>query len=299
MAAGCPLRHYANLDFSAWPDAARQRTRAVHQTHFRQAGDGPPLILLHPSPLSSEFMVPLVDLVADKVTAIAPDTPGYGQSDPLPAAASDLVPYVHWLAGLVRKLGHSSVGLYGSATGAQIAIQFARVHPEMTRYLVLDNAVHFHADERQDILANYFPDLSPQADGSHLQRAWEMSSGLFWYFPWYDQREQSRVSQAAPPLHAVHATALAYLVAGVDYDMAYRAAFRNEDAANMQQISVPTRVIRWAGGMLKKYADRLDDFDWPENIRMVHCGKPVEKRFAAIREQIVELSGQTADQSPG
>lgn len=276
-------RDYVRVQLSGMPKGA------VHHTHYRCAGSGPPVILLHPSPMSSAFMQPLIDLLQDQVTIYALDTPGYGQSDPLPQAAEDLAPYVEWLAAVMQALGLDSAGLHGSATGAQIAIQFARKYPDQTNFVVLENAVHFTDEERDDIMQNYFPSMSPQEEGDHLQLAWSMAKGLFQQFPWYDAREENRISDAQAPLPLVHATALAYLNAGVDYDRAYKAAFNNEDACNMQAVSRPTRVIRWQGSILKRYADRLDKYEWPAHIRMVHAGPTVEDRYAAVSKSVREL----------
>ncbi|WP_157117927.1 alpha/beta fold hydrolase [Oceanicoccus sagamiensis] len=59
------------------------------QIHYRDTSGSPqntrPIILLHPSPLSSAFMEPLLQLLAPSTRAIAWDTPGYGLSDSLPA----------------------------------------------------------------------------------------------------------------------------------------------------------------------------------------------------------------------
>ncbi len=140
-------------------------------------------------------------------------------------------------------------------------------------------------------MQDYFPDLTPKADGSHLQMAWNMSSMLYQYFPWFEQKDECRVSDVAPSPELVHATALAYLAAGQDYDRAYRAAFNNEDASRLQSVSRPTRIIRWQGSILRRYADRLDDFKWPEHIRMVHCGAGVDARYDALSSVIAELSG--------
>jgi pimeloyl-ACP methyl ester carboxylesterase len=274
------MKYYANLDYGG----------VIQQTHFRSSGSGSPLLLLHPSPLSSAFMEPLVGLFEGMARVYAPDTPGYGASDPLPDPGEDLMAYVEWLRRFMMSQDITSSGIYGSATGAQIAIQFARTFPEMTDYVVLDNAVHFTDEERMKIMALYFPDMSPRGDGSHLQQAWEMSSKLYQYFPWFDQSEKSKVSDLEPPVELVHATALSYLVAGTDYDRAYRAAFNNEDARNIQAIKRPVRIIRWQGSILRRYADRLDHFTWPENIQMVHCDSTLESRYAALKNVIQELS---------
>ena len=272
-------KHYATFNFQG----------AQVQTHYRKAGEGPALLMLHPSPLSSAFMVPLMELLQDQVCAIAPDTPGYGSSDPMPEPGEDLAPYVDWLCHFQDALGVQSSGVYGSATGAQIAIQFARTHPKRVDYVVLENAVHFSDEERDWILKDYFPDMTPKADGSHFMLAWEMAASLFKRFPWFDQRDEAVVSDVDVHTGIIHATAMAYLAAGSDYARAYKAAFENEDARNLQQITRPTRVIRWDGSILRNYAARLDDFDWPENIRMVRCEAPAEARFQAIKDSVQEL----------
>lgn len=265
------------------------------QCHYRHHGSGLPLILLHPSPLSSAFLEPMIEAMPGEVAAIAPDTPGYGESDPLAEPSDDLSAYVAWLRRFIETLGHESVGIYGSATGAQIAIEFARAWPDHTRFLVLDNAAHFTAEERETMAARYFPDLSPRADGSHLQTAWEMVHALWQWFPWYEQDEAHRIGEpGAVPPETLQAMLLDHLRAGPDYARAYRAAMQNEEAGRLLGVSAPVRVIRWQGGILRKYADRYDEFDWPDHIRMVHCGATMEQRLAAIRSAVAELAGDSA-----
>ena len=52
--------------------------------HYRRAGSGPPVVLLHDSPRSSVLHLPLLRTLSDAFTVYALDTPGYGLSDPLP-----------------------------------------------------------------------------------------------------------------------------------------------------------------------------------------------------------------------
>jgi len=48
-------------------------------------------------------------------------------------------------------------------------------------------------------------------------------------------------------------------------------------------------VVRWKGSILRRYADRLDTFDWSENIRMVHCGASPEERYVSLTNIIAEM----------
>ena len=283
--------------------------RDGRQTHYRRAGasTGAPLILLHPSPLSSGWMEPVMVALHHEVDTIAPDTPGYGASDPLPGPAAnpggngwqsgptgDLASYTRWLHDFVLALGFRRVGLYGSATGAQIAIEFARAYPEATRFAVLDNVAHFNAGERERMLEHYFPDLSPRADGGHLTAAWAMVLGLWQWFPWYRQDEAHRIAEPGTvPLEVTHGMLVDHLRAGPGYARAYRAAMRNEDASRVQDIAVPVRIIRWEGSLLRRYAERLDDFSWPKHIRMVPCGPGMDERLDAIRRAVIELGAAT------
>ena len=112
----------------------------VLDIHYRVAGSGPPLFLLHPSPLSSAFMEPLMRRLAGRVTAIAPDTPGFGDSDPIAGNVPDLAPYVEAMVGLRSALGPRQSGGLWLRHGAQIAIEWAKADAAAVSGLLLDNA---------------------------------------------------------------------------------------------------------------------------------------------------------------
>lgn len=261
---------------------------SLGQSHYRRAGSGPKLVLLHPSPLSSIFMEPIITCLRAHVDAIAPDTPGYGNSDPLPApvlqADNSLAPYVAWLDEFVDHLGLEPFVLYGSATGAQVAIEFAKAYPHKVRHLILENAAHFESSEVQGFQREYFPSLATREDGGHFMQAWQIASALFQWFPWYAQDEAHRIGDAAKlPTAVIHATAMAYLVAGEDYAQAYRRAFNNERVERLTPVAVATTVLRWSGSVLKKYSDRFDEFELPSNIKMQCVQGGADARLAALQ----------------
>lgn len=273
-------RHYATLE---------NEHGEPWQIHYRQQGSGQDILLLHPSPLSSAFMQPLIELFSKQGRAIAWDTPGYGQSDSLPTSLQGLAPYVDALSEFISELGLNKPVIYGSATGAQIAIEFAKAYPEQTRGLLLENAAWFYEDELTQMLDRYFPDIGPKEDGSHLSLVWKMVNQLYHYFPWYDTSESALVNEVKPPLELRHKTMLDYLIAGKDYDLAYRAAFLNERADQLQQVQIPTRVMRWPSSLVRKYVDRLDSVDFPDNIVMKHIDAGLESRFAGLEQTMSEL----------
>jgi len=271
---------------------------AGQQTHYRIAGRGRTLVMLHASPMSSAQMEPLISALSNEFQVIAPDTAGYGGSDRLDERElyehDDLKPYVDWLNRFLDELRandiiQGQVALYGTATGAQIAIETARTFAQQFSGAILDNAAHFEPDEREQILSQYFPSLAAQQDGGHLQKVWEISENLFRYFPWYEQDQAHQISTSEAPLAAVHATALCYLNAGEEYGQAYRRAFYNEDARRVQSLDIPVEVIRWQGSILKQYSDRFDQFDWPSHINMRFCEASMAARIEAISAAATKL----------
>lgn len=256
--------------------------------HFRTAGTGPALVMLHASPMSSAALLPFIRVAAEYNTVIAPDTPGYGWSDPLAEPAEDLAGYVTALYSFTRRLGLETFGLYGTATGAQIAIEFSKTYGARVDYLILDNAAHFTDEERDSIVSGYFPDLTPDATGSHLTRIWSVARDQCMFFPWHQATPQTRLPAGGVNTGVVHQMAMEFLQAGKDYDRAYRAAFANEKMERVRPLTVPVIIMRWQGSILKPYTDRFDSVEWPDNFTMLHSGPTRGQRIEAFRSVFTE-----------
>jgi pimeloyl-ACP methyl ester carboxylesterase len=110
---------------------------ADRQVHVLELGTGPPLVLLHGTGNGAGFMLPLLKELRG-VSAIAPDLPGVGLSDPI-----DLRPEgyrgtaVWWLESFLDTLALRDVALLGHSGGAVRALWFALAHPERVERLVL------------------------------------------------------------------------------------------------------------------------------------------------------------------
>jgi pimeloyl-ACP methyl ester carboxylesterase len=261
------------------------------QIHYRETGSGPPCVLLHPSPLSSAAMSATINALAPMTRCIAWDTPGYGYSDPLPETWSrqELSPYVEALAAFVSGLELDRPLIYGSATGAQIAIEFSKHYPQMCCGLLLENLALFSAQESKIIMEKYFPDLRARDDGSHLQRIWDIARRSTRYFPWNDNSAAAERRSAYPEADVVADIVRDYLLAGPDYDRAYRAAFANERPEQLAAVAVPTQVILWDDGLLGEYAQRLRDTKLPDTIVLRRAGTGMSARLEALQEAAATL----------
>ena len=220
---------------------------------------------------------------------IALDTPGYGGSDTLPQPATQLADYVPVLHTLLQDIAGPRWHLYGSATGAQLAIALALRHPASVQHLLLDNAAHFDEAEREALLARYFPDLTPQPDGSHLGRAWTMARQMLQYFPWFENNEAHRITSREPTAADIHQGLVELLAAGPGYAQAYRAAFLHERADHVQALQVPTTLLRWQGSVLLRHIDRLLQFKLPPQLRVLDTPAPLDQRYAVMTAHLLSL----------
>ncbi len=273
----------------------RLKTGELFYRYFGYRRSEAPVILLHPSPLSSAFLERLGLFLSDTFEVYAPDTPGYGLSEPLAHSPTSMRDYVSFLYAFLQKKRLRRVRLYGTATGCQLAIAFALAYPERVACLVGENACHFEDDERTALFQTYFPDLAPQADGSHLLRAWKMCYRTCVGFPWTAVPDDA----ALPPgvsLAQVQAMVRDTLMAGEHYSLAYRAAFEHERVDHIQALRVPAVFILWEHSPVRTYVERLSAFPMPSNIRLVRCSGDLLARYRCIREglsspQASELCG--------
>ena len=258
--------------------------------HFKVVGSGPPILLFHASPLSSNFLLPFIKHLSLHHTIIAPDTPGYGDSDPLEKVPDSLSDYVHNFDRFMSSLGLQKFSIYGTATGAQIGIRYALEHPKKIQHLYLDNIAHFSETERDKIIDNYFPDFSPVADGSHLPKIWHVVKNLFTYFPWCFQTEEYKLNSPLPPVSILHSIMIEYIRAGKDYAKAYKLAFMHEHVKHLLAVSTKTTIFNWNGSILGKYMQRIFDYDLPPNIQQYQISKTVKDRYAIMSNHILSSS---------
>lgn len=252
------------------------------QLHYRREGAGPPVLLLHPSPQSSSFSVPMARRLAKHFTAICLDTPGYGLSDKLPGHPSQpaLQDYVAPLRRFLDALGIERIALYGNATGAEIAQLFAYAHPERVAFCMLDTAGHKEDADLDVMLDGYFPDTTPRRDGGHLLTHWDMVRSLALFSPWHHDLAAKRLHIDVPSPQALQSALLDYLRAGQHYAAAYRPAFYTAKHELISRVRVPATLMRWEGKPDLSEVDALIARGLPPNFEVLHAGPGVEARQA-------------------
>lgn len=228
-----------------------------------------------------------MQLLGKHFHVIAPDTPGYGQSASLNPAPETIEGYLPFLEALVSHVKADQIFLYGTATGAQLAIAYALLHPKKVYHLFLDNVAHFEADFRNQLLQQYFISLEPESDGSHLSRLEQMVEKSCLFFPWFSNNECDRIATSLPPAAVIQQLVEEHLQAGTDYARAYRAAFLHERAEKVQQLKVPTLIFRWEGSPILRYMDHLLAFSLPDLVRVVPTPASIIERRSIMQMEIL------------
>jgi pimeloyl-ACP methyl ester carboxylesterase len=109
-----------------------------HHLHYRIAGDGPPLVLLHGYGTSGYIWQRVWPYLAEQHKVVIVDLPGYGRSTY--TGTWQVRAMAPLLASLLQRLKLSRVSLLGHSMGGAIAVHLADYAPEMIERLVLINS---------------------------------------------------------------------------------------------------------------------------------------------------------------
>jgi pimeloyl-ACP methyl ester carboxylesterase len=243
--------------------------------HYVEAGAGPLVLLLHGFPESwYSWRHQIGALAAAGFRVLAPDLRGYNLSDkPAPVRAYRLEALTQDVAALIHHAGQPRAAVAGHDWGGVIAWHLATVRPELLEKLLILNAPHPAAFQRElrtpgqlwrsKYIFFFRLPLLPEA----LFRA-----GDFFLLRRMLRREPVRPGAFTPEDVAHYKAALARrgaLTAALNY---YRAAFRlrKQRATFQRPVAAPTLVI-W-GDRDAYLGPRLTEGlqQWVPHVRVEH-----------------------------
>lgn len=270
---------------------------AGREVSFRYAGSGPPAVLLHESPRSSVALLPLMERLAGRFTVFGFDTPGFGGSDPLAMDRPSSADYADALADALAALGIARAPVYGTHTGACIAMDLALRHPERVSVAVMDGYPVFTAAEQEELLRAYLPPFRPSWDGAHVAWLWARVRDQFTFFPWYAAGNLGRLPRDPPPLDFHQLVVEDFLRAGDRYRPAYAAAFRFDGIGPLTEVQAPVAVVAREDDLLFPHLDRLPA-SLPDRIAVHRLSADRDAWGAAIGEIMAAHPGQAAAPQP-
>lgn len=243
-------RHFVTIQDGRW---------GSRQVHYRRAGSGPVLVMLHQSPLSSRDMIATMQRWQRHFTCIAPDTPGYGLSDPLGVAYAEMDDFADAVIEFLDAIGVRKAALYGFHTGAMMAAQLAARHPARVHVLASNGYVIPTEEERAELVANYLPAFEPSWDGAHLAWLWSRMREQLIFFPWYRKGAADRMDIGLPPPERLQDGLVEFLRADDHYRVAYRAAFTMQSDRTLRELSVPSLITAATPDPTSRYLERATD----------------------------------------
>ena len=199
------------------------------QLHYRYAGASqlPALLLLHQSPSSSVMYEPLMLALADRFFLLAPDTPGFGNSDPLPGSEPlEIADYARVIQAFVASLGITPCAVFGHHTGAAIAVQLEHDFPGTAAAMALSGPTLLDAAQKQNLPAMASP-FAFDEQGQHLQAMWQ----------------RIRAKDPEAPLALSQRELQLAFSCGDSYQASYSAVTRQDFAGQLPAIACPVRVF--------------------------------------------------------
>ena len=208
---------------------------SIGQIHYRYTippanAPEPPLLMLHMSPASSLVYERLMGVVGESRQCIAPDTPGYGNSDAPPHVPS-IELYADLMIELLDSLGITEpVDVMGYHTGSMTATSLADRYPNRIRKLVLVSAPIFNEQDLERFAQVYSEEPLWTEDGERLLSLWQ------WFVEFFKVGEVNTVADAGRIFYE--------RLSGRDkYWWGHHAAFRFDLKSALQRVQHPIMVI--------------------------------------------------------
>jgi pimeloyl-ACP methyl ester carboxylesterase len=203
------------------------------QLHYRIARPAaaasivhPPLLCLHMSPNSGRIFQRFLGAMGVDRIAIAPDTPGFGESD-APPAPPTIDDYAAAMGDLVDALGIDQFDVMGYHTGSETSVALALARPRQVRRVVMVSAPVFTDAELVEFRQHYKPvELDPE--GAHLVRKWK--GQLHWAMP-----GKTMAMLADDFVDCVRNPQISW--------WGHYAAFAYDTAGNLAKVTQPVRVL--------------------------------------------------------
>jgi len=228
------------------------------QVHFRDTGEGSPLVLCPQAPMTSRQFENVYEPLANRgIRAIGIDSPGFGESDPTPFVPTvgdwaEVVPYV------LDHLDIATASVLGHHTGGMVATEVALQFPERVTKLIINGPLPMSNDERQRFLVGNEKreiNFEYKNDGSHMQDA-------------FMTRHRMYTVGGKPDPKVITRYVVERFQGYAPFWTGHHAAFIYDHNAALMNIKVPTLILTNTGDQIyvnaKLAADMRPDFSYVE-----------------------------------
>lgn len=261
----------------------------ARRVHYFRAGDGPPAVLIHSSPANARLLMKEIDRLSADFTVFAFDTPGFGLSDPLPLAEMEVADLADAMAETLAAIDMPRCPIFGTHTGAAIALELGARYPGAATGLVLDGVPAFTNVECAEFFGDYFRKMPPSELGGHYAEAWTRFRDQSIWFPWTNKTPDRLNPYDLSPPHSTHLWVQMFLDAADHYAPAYRAAsfYGARAIAAAAELTLPAVFCATETDMLYPHLARLPPLKPDQAI--VAIGSSFERKRALIAESFARF----------
>ena len=232
--------------------------------HYWLSGKGKPIILLHASPQDGSFVLEPFHELTRNFQLIAIDTAGFGLSEPLAIKNPKAIDFANATIKTLEKLKINSCILYGTHTGAHIALEVA-INSKKVKCLIIDGISFYNSSEKKELLKKYAPNFPPKINGEHLVNAWHHTRDQTIFYPWFNKK--NRIRRKLPPPNYLHNVVIAKLRAEENYIKGYKAAFSHNTHSAFKKIKIFTLLYSRSDDVLENHINRVSLFN--SNIKII------------------------------
>lgn len=232
------------------------------QMHYLDEGEGPPLVLLHQTPISHLVYSRLAPLLSTTYRVIGLDNPGFGNSDRLPPGSS-VADISSIIPDVLDHLQITRAALFGLHTGATIAAEVACASPGRVSAVLLAGFPYLLADERPEFMRaaelpmgtpGALPVVVPEDDGSHLMKLWMRG----YQRTCWGQDTLPPELLSEEELAFVDAYVMQAVVAWESISETFKAVFSYASEERIPLIQAPTLLLEAAGPYERAFCKRAD-----------------------------------------
>ncbi|MAR79483.1 MAG: hypothetical protein CMM18_04565 [Rhodospirillaceae bacterium] len=208
------------------------------QLHYRKSGkktSHPPLVCFHMSPNSGKIYENFIEEISKDRLVFAPDTPGFGESDP-PKKEPSIDDYAETMANFIDNLGLKQVDLIGYHTGSITCIALANSRPDLVRKIIQISCPIYNEDELE-VRKNNYKKQPIEKNGDHLVKKWEFM------LPFYGEKT---------PRSILVRNFSEGLRGGPFSHWGHKAAFNYDLKSNIQKIDNPILIVNPNDDLVKQ-----------------------------------------------
>jgi len=208
------------------------------QMHYRTAGEGKVLLMLHQTPSSSDEYLGAMQYLSASFRVIAMDTLGHGMSDPPPRRYA-IQDYADSVKDFLSALGINKASVLGHHTGATIAMAFAIAYPDMAENLIVSGFPFYEPADRKKKLETVSAVPPLGEDGAYIMLLWRAL----------------RTFNPSASVDEIKRLLISGLIAGPQGEYAHHAVFEYREQENLPKVKCPTLLISGTEDMFLKYMD--------------------------------------------